>query len=85
MKILDCFSRNQERGLSGSDVMRETSLLPGTVYPLVIRMVDGGWLQCWMVAGGRRVFKLKDADAAEQAKDMLAKNAHIWELPKAAT
>ncbi|MGB2790985.1 MAG: hypothetical protein WBC29_00325 [Candidatus Moraniibacteriota bacterium] len=46
LKILDCFLRNQERWLSGSDVMKETSLLSGTVYPLVIRMVDGGWLQC---------------------------------------
>ena len=83
LKILDCFLRNQERWLSGADVMKNTGLWSGTVYPLTARMVDGGWLQLWKVADGRHVFKLKD-DAKEQAKDMLAKNAHIWQPSKMA-
>lgn len=83
LKILDCFLRNQERWLSGADVMKDTGLWSDTVYPLTARMVDGGWLQLWKVADGRHVFKLKD-DAKEQAKDMLAKNAHIWQPSKMA-
>ena len=82
LKILDCFVQNQERWLSGADVMKDTGLWSGTVYPLTTRMVDRGWLQRWKVAGGRHVFKL-NSDAEEQAKDMLAKNAHIWQSPKA--
>ncbi len=81
--ILDCFLRNQERWLSGADVMEDTGLWSGTVYPLTARMVEGGWLQLWKVADGRHVFRL-NSDVAEQASGMLAKNARIWRSSKMA-
>ena len=77
LMILDCFFRNQERWLSGVDIMHHTQLQSGTVYPLVVRMAKGGWLRKQVVSNGKRVFML-ETTVVEQAKDMLEKNTCIW-------
>lgn len=77
LMILDCFVRNRERWLSGVEIMKNTNLRSGTVYPLTTRMVDGGWLERWEVAEGRRVFRLK-GEVFDQAEAMLSGNMHIW-------
>lgn len=76
--ILDCFVRNPEKWYSGADVMKNTKLSSGTVYPLLIRMNRAGWIDRRKVANDRRVYKLAH-NAGNPAKVMLTENTHIWQ------
>ncbi len=44
MKVLGCFAANPQRQLSGADITRAAGLLSGTLYPLLIRYENAGWL-----------------------------------------
>ena len=44
LKVLACFMQNPRRDISGADIARETSLASGTLYPILIRFEQAGWL-----------------------------------------
>ena len=44
LAILRFFFESQDDWYSGSQVMKITKLPSGTVYPLLLRMHEGGWL-----------------------------------------
>jgi DNA-binding PadR family transcriptional regulator len=44
IKILGTFMAEPRKELSGADVATSTSLLSGTLYPLLIRFEKAGWL-----------------------------------------
>lgn len=81
LQILDCLVRNQGCWLSGSDIMKETSLSSGTVYPMITRMRDAGWVRKQRATDGRHVFILSDSSIVDRAKAMLAEHSHIWQAP----
>jgi len=34
-------------GLAGSDIWKETKILSGTLYPILMRLEKAGWLESW--------------------------------------
>lgn len=44
LRILELFIANDKSSYCGSDVMRFLNLPSGTVYPLLTRMTNAGWL-----------------------------------------
>jgi len=46
IRTLWLFVENSREKYCGADVMRELKLQSGTVYPLLTRMVNIGWLSC---------------------------------------
>jgi DNA-binding PadR family transcriptional regulator len=44
MKVLRCFADDVARELSGADITKAAGLLSGTLYPLLIRFENAGWL-----------------------------------------
>jgi PadR family transcriptional regulator len=44
LKILDAFLLDPQTPLSGADVQRRTRLLSGTIYPILMRFEQVGWL-----------------------------------------
>jgi DNA-binding PadR family transcriptional regulator len=47
LKVLRVFLEQPSRGLSGSDIWRETKVLSGTLYPILARLELAGWLESW--------------------------------------
>ena len=47
LKVLRAFMEQPMRGLSGSDIWRETRILSGTLYPILARLELAGWLESW--------------------------------------
>lgn len=44
MSILSLMLDNRESGLAGSDIASLSSLMSGTIYPILHRLVQSGWL-----------------------------------------
>ena len=44
IKVLGALMANTHAELSGSDISRPTSLASGTLYPILMRLEDAGWL-----------------------------------------
>lgn len=44
MKVLELFSRRYPEQLSGAEVRKSTGLATGTLYPILLRFEDCGWL-----------------------------------------
>lgn len=45
LKVLGVLMANRSEGLSGAEIGRATRLLSGTLYPLLLRLEDAGWLE----------------------------------------
>jgi DNA-binding PadR family transcriptional regulator len=45
LRVLHEFMKDPSRELSGAEIARGTSLLSGTLYPLLIRFEAAGWLR----------------------------------------
>jgi PadR family transcriptional regulator, regulatory protein PadR len=45
IKVLGAFSSQPEAGLSGAEIGRATGLLSGTLYPILMRLEQAGWLE----------------------------------------
>ena len=78
LKVLRAFMNEPTRGLSGSELIRETGILSGTLYPILARLELADWLESeWedidpKTAGRprRRYYKLK-ALGYNSARDAL--------------
>ena len=44
MKVLSAFCEDPKAEMSGRDVGRRAKLPSGTVYPILLRLQDAGWL-----------------------------------------
>jgi len=44
LKVLTAFLRAPRNNLSGADIGRETKLASGTLYPILLRLEEAGWL-----------------------------------------
>lgn len=45
IKVLGVFSSWPEDGLSGAEIARVTDLRSGTLYPILLRLEQAGWLK----------------------------------------
>lgn len=45
LRVLSLLARNPGELLSGSDIRKETGIASGTLYPILLRMEDAGWLR----------------------------------------
>src|SRR5438445_8750342 len=45
LKVLSCFVSASGKRLSGADITRATGVTSGTLYPLLYRYEDAGWLK----------------------------------------
>jgi DNA-binding PadR family transcriptional regulator len=45
LRVLNVFLSNPTIELAGSDVFDETRLASGTLYPILMRLEDAGWLK----------------------------------------
>jgi DNA-binding PadR family transcriptional regulator len=45
LKVLGQFMRAPRRELSGADIIRETKVFSGTLYPMLARLEQSGWLK----------------------------------------
>lgn len=44
-KVLSVFISHPKKEYSGADICRETGLKSGTVYPMLLKMTENGWLK----------------------------------------
>jgi len=47
LRVLRVFLEKPLEGFAGSDIWKETKILSGTLYPILRRLEDAGWLQSW--------------------------------------
>ena len=47
LRVLRLFVEKPREGLAGSDIWKETRILSGTLYPILVRLEDAGWLKSW--------------------------------------
>ncbi len=47
LQVLRVLLERPERGLAGSDIRRVTGLASGTLYPILARLEQAGWLKSW--------------------------------------
>lgn len=45
LKVLSIFYNDPKQGFAGSDICAKSKLKSGTVYPLLIRLEENGWLE----------------------------------------
>ncbi len=57
LRVLELFSRNRKKGLSGSEVATKTNLTNGTLYPLLSRLETAGLLSGVWEIGDPRAMK----------------------------
>ncbi len=77
--ILQALLRDPARALYGLELAEETGLLPGTTYPILLRLENEGWVTSWWEdispeAEGRprrRYYRLT-TDGAAQASAAIA-------------
>jgi PadR family transcriptional regulator PadR len=50
-KVLNAFFLEPTRELAGSDLLDTTHLAPGTLYPILYRFEEAGWLRSWWEKG----------------------------------
>ena len=44
MKVLGLFMKAPRRELSGADIINQTKVFSGTLYPMLARLEEAGWL-----------------------------------------
>jgi PadR family transcriptional regulator PadR len=50
LKIMSIFLERPKDSLAGSDIWKETGMLSGTLYPILMRLERAGWLKArWEV------------------------------------
>ena len=47
LRILRVFLDKPRDGLAGSDIWKETKILSGTLYPILMRLEKARWLESW--------------------------------------
>jgi DNA-binding PadR family transcriptional regulator len=47
LRVLHIFLEKPRDGLAGSDIWKETKILSGTLYPILMRLEKAGWLESW--------------------------------------
>lgn len=47
LKVLREFMEQPTAGLAGSDIWKQTKIFSGTLYPILIRLENAGWLRSW--------------------------------------
>lgn len=45
LRVLSVFLDRPRDGLAGSDIWKETRILSGTLYPILMRLEKAGWLE----------------------------------------
>ena len=55
LKVLAAFSSATEDGLSGAEIAKLTGLLSGTLYPILLRLEQAGWLKSQWEQGDPQV------------------------------
>jgi PadR family transcriptional regulator, regulatory protein PadR len=45
LKVLSAFMEHPKEPLSGSDILKKTGMLSGTLYPILMRFERAGWLK----------------------------------------
>ena len=45
LRVLRVFLNRPRDGLAGSDIWKETKILSGTLYPILMRLEKAGWLE----------------------------------------
>ena len=45
LRALNAFVAGSEHELSGADILRTSGLFSGTLYPILMRLEDAGWLR----------------------------------------
>jgi PadR family transcriptional regulator, regulatory protein PadR len=45
IKVLSALASSSRDGLSGAEIAKDTRLPSGTLYPILIRLEEAGWLQ----------------------------------------
>lgn len=77
LAVLSALSRSSQRWQYGYDLLRETGLKSGTLYPILARLQQGGWLeQRWQKASGpgrppRHLYRLS-RQGKMAAREMIA-------------
>ncbi len=89
--ILSAFADRPLEGLSGADIFRSTGIGSGTIYPVLIRLEEAGWLKSEKEnvdphEAGRpaRTFYRLTAQGARQFQRVTEKKALFTFLPKPA-
>ncbi len=47
LRVLRVFVEHPAKGVSGSDILKATNILSGTLYPILGRLELAGWLESW--------------------------------------
>ena len=48
LRALEAFLENPSDELSGADVQKRSGLASGTLYPILLRLEEAGWVEsCW--------------------------------------
>lgn len=85
LKVLEVFANNPDDWYTGADICNKTKLVSGTVYPLLIRMEQRGWLTSKWKADLKylepptRCFYRITRGGAGRGKRMLAKSKEVPE------
>jgi DNA-binding PadR family transcriptional regulator len=45
LKVLNVFLEHPKEPLAGSDILKRTGMLSGTLYPILMRLERAGWLE----------------------------------------
>ena len=45
LRVLRVFLQQPKEGVAGSDIWKQTRMLSGTLYPILIRLERSGWLE----------------------------------------
>ncbi len=45
LKILNIFMQDPKKEISGTDIRKQTKLMSGTVYPILLRLEKAQWLE----------------------------------------
>lgn len=82
LAVLSALSRSSQRWQYGYDLLQETGLKSGTLYPILARLQQGGWLeQRWQKASGpgrppRHLYRLS-RQGKIAAREMIAGKATL--------
>jgi DNA-binding PadR family transcriptional regulator len=87
LKVLRAFMTRPDDGLSGADIGRQTKLGSGTLYPILLRLEQAGWLDShWedetpqVLERPRRRFYRLTGLGAKKAKSAFLEVTGIGEL-----
>lgn len=88
MKVLQAFVNNSHSEISGADIQRLTGLSSGTMYPILLRFEEAGWLSSrWEEINPtevgrprRRLYRILPTGLAKSSEvfDMFAQGELAW-------